>query len=83
MTQNISKTKKGFDDKYVDHQASLRILYKFSIKIIEILWSSFRLKFSFFQDDFSKKSSEMLFGKDCTVQKAFDLLDKDKNGEVG
>lgn len=24
----------------------------------------------------------MLFGKDCTVQKAFDLLDKDKNGEV-
>ena len=24
----------------------------------------------------------MLFGKDCTVHKAFDLLDKDKNGEV-
>eukprot|EP00105_Crassostrea_gigas_P043528 XP_019927676.1 PREDICTED: uncharacterized protein LOC105340042 isoform X3 [Crassostrea gigas] len=34
------------------------------------------------EDDFSKKSSEMLFGKDCTVQKAFDLLDKDKNGEI-
>ena len=38
-----------------------------------------RLKF---QEEFSTKSSEMLFGKDCTVHKAFDLLDKDKNGEV-
>ena len=35
-----------------------------------------------FQEEFSTKSSEMLFGKDCTVHKAFDLLDKDKNGEV-
>lgn len=25
----------------------------------------------------------MLFGTDCTVQNAFDLLDRDKNGEVG
>lgn len=40
------------------------------------------LENAFKDDDFSKKSSEMLFGKDCTVQKAFDLLDKDKNGEI-
>lgn len=28
-------------------------------------------------------SSEILFGKDCTVQNAFDLLERDKSGEVG
>ncbi|XP_048754204.1 uncharacterized protein LOC125665551 isoform X4 [Ostrea edulis] len=37
---------------------------------------------AFMDEEFSKKSSEMLFGKDCTVQQAFDLLDKDGNGEI-
>lgn len=40
------------------------------------------LEAAFKSDDFSKTSSEMLFGTDCTVQNAFDLLDRDKNGEI-
>lgn len=36
-----------------------------------------------FQEEFSQKSREMLFGKDCTAEKAFDHLDEDKDGEVG
>nr|XP_022306873.1 uncharacterized protein LOC111113157 isoform X3 [Crassostrea virginica] len=44
--------------------------------------SKSELENAFKDEEFSTKSSEMLFGKDCTVHKAFDLLDKDKNGEI-
>ncbi|XP_061186008.1 uncharacterized protein LOC133194074 isoform X5 [Saccostrea echinata] len=40
------------------------------------------LESAFKDEEFTKKSSEMLFGKDCTVQKAFEILDKDGNGEI-
>ncbi|XP_062596014.1 uncharacterized protein LOC134257419 isoform X2 [Saccostrea cucullata] len=40
------------------------------------------LENAFKDEEFTKKSSEMLFGKDCTVQKAFEILDKDGNGEI-
>lgn len=40
-------------------------------------------KLSYFQEEFSQKNREMLFGKDCTAEKAFDHLDEDKDGEVG
>ncbi|XP_034310167.2 uncharacterized protein [Magallana gigas] len=33
-------------------------------------------------EEFSTKSSELLFGKDCTVEDAFELLDRNKNGEI-
>lgn len=32
--------------------------------------------------DFPKEHAEVLFGKDFTVQKAFELLDRDNNGQV-
>uniref|UniRef100_K1QW66 EF-hand domain-containing protein n=1 Tax=Magallana gigas TaxID=29159 RepID=K1QW66_MAGGI len=36
----------------------------------------------FMKEEFSTKSSELLFGKDCTVEDAFELLDRNKNGEI-
>ncbi|XP_065930254.1 uncharacterized protein [Magallana gigas] len=40
------------------------------------------LEAAFKSEEFSTTSSEILFGKDCTVQNAFDLLEKDKSGEI-
>lgn len=40
-------------------------------------------KLLYFQEEFSQKNREMLFGKDCNAEKAFDHLDEDKDGEVG
>lgn len=40
------------------------------------------LKNAFEDEEFSQKSREMLFGKDCTAEKAFDHLDEDKDGEI-
>lgn len=40
-------------------------------------------KLSYFKEEFSQKSREMLFGKNYTAEKAFDHLDEDKDGEVG
>uniref|UniRef100_A0A8W8MC69 PNPLA domain-containing protein n=1 Tax=Magallana gigas TaxID=29159 RepID=A0A8W8MC69_MAGGI len=35
----------------------------------------------FLKEEFSTTTCEILFGTDCTVQNAFDLLDKEKSGE--
>eukprot|EP00105_Crassostrea_gigas_P002830 XP_011415493.2 PREDICTED: uncharacterized protein LOC105319593 [Crassostrea gigas] len=40
------------------------------------------LEAAFKSEEFSTTSCEILFGKDCTVQNAFDLLDKEKSGEI-
>lgn len=40
------------------------------------------LKEAFECEEFSTKSSELLFGKDCTVEDAFKILDSNKNGEI-
>nr|XP_034310168.1 uncharacterized protein LOC105319593 [Crassostrea gigas] len=40
------------------------------------------LEAAFKSEEFSTTSSEILFGKDCTVQNAFDLLERDKSGEI-
>ncbi|KAK3109157.1 hypothetical protein FSP39_024196 [Pinctada imbricata] len=40
------------------------------------------LENAFDDDEFSQEACDRLFGKDCTAQKAFELLDKDGNGKI-
>ncbi|XP_052682469.1 uncharacterized protein LOC128163052 [Crassostrea angulata] len=59
----------------------LKVLKKYNLDKNHTI-NKTELEAAFKSDDFSRTSSEMLFGKDCTVQNAFDLLDRDKNGEI-